>query len=97
MLLDYRLLVIWLLLVLILSLPLATAAEVLGGKVVQVVDGDTIYLLDGSKTQHKVRLSGIDAPERGQPFGRRSKERIAKLVAGKEVEVAWSRRTAGGG
>ena len=52
--------------------------------------GDTVYVLDAAKRQHKVRLGGIDAPERGQPFGKRSKERMAELVAGKDVEVVWS-------
>ena len=48
--------------------------------------------------QHKIRLSGIDAPERNQPFGKRSKKRMAELVAGREVEVDWdTRRTAGEG
>jgi endonuclease YncB( thermonuclease family) len=37
----------------------------------------------------KVRLAGIDAQEKGQPFGERSKENLARLVAGKAVEVRW--------
>jgi endonuclease YncB( thermonuclease family) len=55
--------------------------------VVSVADGDTITVLDNSNTQHKIRLSGIDAPERAQPFGRKSREQLAELVAGKSVEV----------
>ena len=38
------------------------------GKVVSVADGDTITVLE-SKTQHKIRLFGIDAPEQRQDFG----------------------------
>jgi endonuclease YncB( thermonuclease family) len=72
-----------------LLLPLVTAADTLTGRVVRVVDGDTVYVLDPTKTQHKIRLAGIDAPERGQPFGTRSKQRMADLVAGKDVEVDW--------
>jgi endonuclease YncB( thermonuclease family) len=41
----------------------------LTGKVVAIADGDTFAVLDESKTQHKIRLAGIDAPEKGQPFG----------------------------
>ena len=50
---------------LLLTLPLAQA-ETLSGRVVRVTDGDTIVVLDASKVQHKIRLTGIDAPERGQ-------------------------------
>jgi micrococcal nuclease len=46
----------------------APAAETITGKVVSVADGDTLTLLVG-KTQVKVRLEGIDAPERSQSFG----------------------------
>jgi len=70
-------------LVLILLIPSTTAAEVLSGRAVRVAKGDILYLLAASKTQHWVRLSGIDAPERGKPLGRQSKERTAELVAGK--------------
>ena len=57
------------------------------GKVVAVTDGDTIKVLDSTNTQYKVRLTGIDAPERGQPFGTASKDNLAQMVAGKEVFV----------
>ncbi|WP_291010815.1 thermonuclease family protein [Hydrogenophaga sp.] len=62
-------------------------AGVLVGKVVAVADGDTITVLDESKLQHKIRLVGIDAPERKQPFGQRSKELLSDLVFGKTVQV----------
>ena len=43
-------------------------AEALIGVVVGVSDGDTITVLDAERQQHKVRLGGIDAPEKAQPF-----------------------------
>lgn len=49
-------------------------------------------MLDGDKRQHKVRLAGIDAPEKGQPFGQRSKGSLSDLVFGREVEVHWTKR-----
>ena len=49
--------------------------------------GDTIKVLDSTDTQHKVRLTGIDAPERGQPFGTVSRDHLAGIVAGKDVRV----------
>ena len=65
----------------------ATAAEPLTGRVVNVHDGDTVRVLDAANVQHKVRLQGIDAPERGQPFGTVARDRLASLVMGKAVTV----------
>lgn len=47
---------------LIVGISTATLADTLFGKVVGVADGDTITVLDGQQTQHKVRLMGIDCP-----------------------------------
>ncbi len=47
-------------------LSLTAFAATLTGKVVKITDGDTLYVLDASLTQHKIRLAGIDAPERKQ-------------------------------
>jgi micrococcal nuclease len=56
-------------------------------KVVGVYDGDTITGLDDSKTQFKIRLDAIDAPELGQPFGQASKKALSEKVFGKDVVV----------
>jgi endonuclease YncB( thermonuclease family) len=76
----------------LLFLPALAASETITGRVVRVVDGDTAYVLDAARTQHKVRLQGIDAPERGQPFGKRSKEHLSDLIAGQDVVVDWDKR-----
>ena len=60
-------------------------ADELRGKVVSIADGDTITVLDADKKQHKVRLIGIDAPEKKQAFGAKSKARLGELVASKDV------------
>ena len=65
-----------------LALPLIAFADITG-RVVAVTDGDTIKVLDNTNTQHKVRLTGIDAPEKGQPFDNKSREHLASMVAGK--------------
>ena len=59
-------------------------------KVVRIVDGDTLVILTNTKTpeQIKVRLEGIDTPEKGQPFGNRAKQKLADLTFGKTAEVA---------
>lgn len=62
-------------------------AEVISGKVIRVADGDTITVLDAQMQQHKVRLAGIDAPERRQAFGHRAQELLASLVASQQVDV----------
>ncbi len=55
--------------------------------VIGVSDGDTLTLLDNSQTQRKVRLSGIDAPEKAQPHGEQSKQSLSAMVFGKTVTV----------
>ena len=67
-------------------------ADTLNGKVVKVADGDTITVLDSTNTQHRIRLTGIDAPEKGQPFGNVSKQRLTNLVAGKMVMVEYTKK-----
>ena len=70
----------------------AAHADTLTGRVVGVTDGDTITVLDANRQQHKIRLGGIDAPEKAQPFGQRSKENLSRLVFNKEVQVDWTKR-----
>ena len=74
-----------------LCLVLQAQAETLLGKVIHVQDGDSITVLDETHTQHKIRLSGIDAPERRQAFGNVSKESLAEQVAGQSVAVEWDK------
>jgi endonuclease YncB( thermonuclease family) len=57
------------------------------GRVVGVTDGDTIKVLDADNVLHKVRLTGIDAPEKDQPFGKASKQHLLSMVGGKDVLV----------
>ena len=76
----------YLLLVLATFVTYLASADI-NGKVVAVTDGDTIKDLDRNKVQHKIRLSGIDAPEKAQPFGNASRKHLATMVAGKEVRV----------
>ncbi|MCL2457509.1 MAG: thermonuclease family protein [Desulfobulbus sp.] len=56
------------------------------GKVVKVSDGDAITVLHDGQ-QERVRLYGIDAPEKKQAFGQRAHEALDGMVAGKVVEI----------
>ena len=66
-------------------------AETITGRVVAVADGDTVTVLEGSKRQHKIRLAAIDAPEKAQPFGNRSKQHLSYLVYDKPVSIEWTK------
>lgn len=56
------------------------------GRVVGIIDGDTFdVILDGKQT--RIRMFGIDAPERRQAFYRQSKETLSSLVFGKKVRI----------
>lgn len=57
-------------------------------KVVGVSDGDTFTCLTKNKTQLKIRLSSIDAPEKAQPFGSKSRQKLSELIFSKEVIVS---------
>lgn len=67
---------------------LAAWAGSFDGQVVRVLDGDTIDVLLPEKTIVRVRLAGIDAPERGQPFGRKATQAVHNMAAGKTVRIA---------
>ena len=65
----------------------ALGAATLTGRIVGVHDGDTITLLDATKTQHKIRLAGIDAPELRQAFGTRSKQNLSEMAYAKDARL----------
>ena len=67
-------------------------ADTILGKVVGITDGDTVTVLDASKIQHKIRLAGIDAPERKMPFGQRAKGHLSDLVFSRDVEVETTKK-----
>lgn len=72
-----------------LAAPATSWAEIIHGQVVSISNGDTLTVLDEHKVEHRIRLSGIDAPEKAQAFGQRSKEHLSELVFGKIVDVGW--------
>ena len=86
--LSYQLLLKCIVLMLILF---EVNAEVLNGTVVGVSDGDTMTVLDKSNNEHKVRLMGIDAPEKSQSFGKEAKQTLSNYIYKKEVSVEYKK------
>jgi endonuclease YncB( thermonuclease family) len=78
-------------------LAISARAEVFNARVIAVIDGDTILVLresgasPGGRVHRarkiKVRLAGIDAPERRQPWGKQSRESLLEMVGGKQVGI----------
>lgn len=62
-------------------------AAVIVGLVVAIADGDTLTVLNQDFQQVKVRLAEIDAPEKKQPFGSRSRQSLGELCHEKRAQV----------
>lgn len=77
---------------LLLCLVLPAFSATIEGRVIGVSDGDTITILDRQNVQHRIRLAAIDAPEKAQPFGNRSKEHLSRRVFNRSVLVEWNKR-----
>ncbi|HEY8354504.1 MAG TPA: thermonuclease family protein [Methylophilaceae bacterium] len=75
---------------LLLLLPLVTLADELVGKVVHVSDGDSM-IVQVNETKLRVRMHGIDAPERTQPYNRKARQSLVELVADRTVTVQYDK------
>lgn len=60
-------------------------AQTISGFVTAITDGDTLFLLDAQKQQHKIRIAGIDAPEKVQAFGSKSTANLGRLAFNKNA------------
>lgn len=67
-------------------------AAQLTGRVIAIADGDTLTILDESNTQHKIRLAGIDAPEKSQAFGQQSKQSLSDCAYGKQAVINYDKK-----
>lgn len=72
-------------------LSLAIHADTLTGEIVGIADGDTVTLRTDQETI-QVRVAGIDAPEKRQPFGNASKKTLSDCAFGKYVQVESRKR-----
>ena len=66
------------------SMPTQTR---ISGKVIKIVDGDTYDILLADNTTKRIRMAGIDAPERGMPFYKASKDYLGALCFGNMVKI----------
>ena len=73
--------------ILILLFIIPTSVYAWSGKVVGITDGDTIKVLSQEYIEVKIRLYGIDTPEKGQAYGQAATKYLSEYVAGESVEV----------
>ncbi|HMO31404.1 MAG TPA: thermonuclease family protein [Lacibacter sp.] len=64
------------------------AQQVLRGRAVKILDGDTFDLLTAAGT-FRIRLNGIDCPEKGQPYSRKATDALGRLCQGQELTVRF--------
>ena len=68
------------------------SVRILAALHLELADGDTVTVLDAAHQQHKIRLMGIDAPEKKMPWGNRSKQSLSDLVFNHQVQIEYSKK-----
>ena len=81
-----------LLALLLLACSFSLPAAQFTARVIGVSDGDTVKVLDAQQETHTIRLLGIDAPEKAQPFGARAKQSLSDLAYGQTLTIEWYKR-----
>jgi len=66
-------------------IPFSANPETITGFVTAITDGDTLKILGSKKTEHKIRIAGIDAPEKAQQFGSKSTDNLGRLAFNKDA------------
>jgi len=67
--------------------PAAAVPGEFTAKVIKMVDGDTIDVLTDDNQTIRIRLNGIDCPERGQPYGNNATDTLQASILGNLVKV----------
>ena len=75
-----------------ICLALGFPIHCLSGEVVHVSDGDTLTVVSEGGHRFKVRIAGIDAPEKGQAFGNKSRVNLASLTQGNVVRLEGNKK-----
>jgi endonuclease YncB( thermonuclease family) len=82
--------VLWLFLFVLAGCYNHTSDEYITGRAVKILDGDTYDLLLENNTTIRIRMDGIDAPEKGMPFSKASKKYLGELCQGQTIKVKKS-------
>jgi len=80
----------------LLFLLFPVLAHAFDGLVTAVTDGDTLIVTDAARQRHPIRLTGIDAPDKYQTFGKQSHTSLSAITFNRNVEVIGSKRDAQG-
>lgn len=78
---------LYILILLLISSSYLFAQSIIYGKVIKIADGDTVTLLDKNKKQIRIRLYGIDCPEKGQDYYQVAKNYVSNAIFNKEIKV----------
>ena len=71
----------------IFSLPLLTATELIVGEVTAIHDGNTLEVSTKEKDTYRITLMGIDCPELQQPYGKEARDFLSRSLLHHEVTV----------
>lgn len=71
------------------------SGEIIEGRVIGIIDGDTFDLLNDNHKTYRIRMEGIDAPEKGMPFYQVSKKHLGSLCFGQRVAVQITQTESG--
>ena len=86
----------WWLILFLSLISTASPPQTYMARVVRIIDGDTFDVLDSNNHLLRIRMNGIDAPEKGQAFGTRAKEKLAALCGAKTIRIVPFRKDRNG-
>lgn len=69
----------------------AGGAPMLGGRVLDVMNGPSVTILGGDNIPHIIRLYGVDTLPKSEPWGKKARERLEQMIVRKNVKVSWTK------
>lgn len=70
----------------------STQPQTIHGRVIRILDGDTIEIIDSTDTTYRIRLEGIDAPEKSQAFGTKARQQLATFAFNHDATIEWNEK-----
>ena len=71
----------------------AVSAPMLGGRVLDVMNGPSVTILGGDNIPHIIRLYGVDTLPKTEPWGKKARERLEQMIVRKNVKVSWTKKS----